>query len=525
MVMQQHADKPRQTLNTRRGTPGLPTGARNRDQKYQTLVLRVTEHLCDRKWQIYLFEYLLYAGKKDGENEANIRGFQANIGDLTHSYVIPHNPGSNATVETFLNPTTPENFAQISGSSLAYVLQALAFYPGNRLTLVCYRPQWQGGEPIEFLMNNLDGILHQFTCKNILVVGDMNQHLVARSFEDLLTIHGLNNDVDFPTHISASSLGPVNSDRPQGAVSCYSTGAVGSSDHYAIFSRINLKATREEALTRTFWSWQGFRSVLENIAWDSIFTDVNTQAIKFTETPQNLQKQNKLNHKAAFKRMEHVKKWAIEQWRQSLSTKLTNHSIGSKDWWSLVKQQQGLTSQDCIPPLYKPDGNLPSLTNQRLNSKVICVDEAKHHLLKTDVNKAFGPDNLSPYIPKSVLTSLQLHLPPYYKTVSNSKSGQLSGNRLELWQCIKTTGAFDRVWHEGIISKLKSFGIDGDLLQMIEDYRRGRTLQVVANGCTSGEYPISASVPQGSVFGPLLWNVYFNNILHLIPETHAYADD
>lgn len=49
------------------------------------------------------------------------------------------------------------------------------------LLCVCYRPQWQG-EPIEFLMNNLDGILHKYTCKNIQIVGDMNQHLVARSF-------------------------------------------------------------------------------------------------------------------------------------------------------------------------------------------------------------------------------------------------------------------------------------------------------------------------------------------------------
>ena len=38
-------------------------------------------------------------------------------------------------------------------------------------------------------------------------------------------------------------------------------------------------------------------------------------------------------------------------------------------------------------------------------------------------------------------------------------------------------------------------------------------------------FPIEASVPQGSVIGPLLWNVYFNDLLHLVPEAEAFADD
>lgn len=86
-------------------------------------------------------------------------------------------------------------------------------------------------------------------------------------------------------------------------------------------------------------------------------------------------------------------------------------------------------------------------------------------------------------------------------------------------------GAFDRVWHKGIVAKLQSFGIAGDLLRLFENYLKRRTLRVVVNGYTSNEFPIEASVPQGSVIGPLLWNIYFNDILQLIPEAYAYADD
>ena len=46
---------------------------------------------------------------------ANVRGFQTNLGDLTHSLVLPLKPDIIATVETFLNPTVPDNYGKISG--------------------------------------------------------------------------------------------------------------------------------------------------------------------------------------------------------------------------------------------------------------------------------------------------------------------------------------------------------------------------------------------------------------------------
>ena len=86
-------------------------------------------------------------------------------------------------------------------------------------------------------------------------------------------------------------------------------------------------------------------------------------------------------------------------------------------------------------------------------------------------------------------------------------------------------GAFDRVWHKGLIAKLLSFGLDSDVTDLMENYLMDRFLKVAVNGYTSKECKIGASVPQGSVLGPLLWNIYFNDILQLIPEAYAYADD
>lgn len=86
-------------------------------------------------------------------------------------------------------------------------------------------------------------------------------------------------------------------------------------------------------------------------------------------------------------------------------------------------------------------------------------------------------------------------------------------------------GAFDRVWHRGLLAKLQARGISSNLLRLFSDYLTGRTLQVVIGGQSSHKYPIQASVPQGSVLGPILWNIYIDDLLREHPEISAYADD
>ena len=86
--------------------------------------------------------------------------------------------------------------------------------------------------------------------------------------------------------------------------------------------------------------------------------------------------------------------------------------------------------------------------------------------------------------------------------------------------------AFDRVWHAGLLHKLKSYGISGQIFGIISSFLSNRRLQVVRDGKSSQEYPVNAGVPQGSILGPTLFLQYINYLPDdVICDIAIYADD
>ena len=63
------------------------------------------------------------------------------------------------------------------------------------------------------------------------------------------------------------------------------------------------------------------------------------------------------------------------------------------------------------------------------------------------------------------------------------------------------------------------------MLSRVQSYLDNTSLYAAVYGHISHEYPVGAGVLQGSFIGPLLWNIYFNDLLQTMPQAYAYADD
>ena len=86
--------------------------------------------------------------------------------------------------------------------------------------------------------------------------------------------------------------------------------------------------------------------------------------------------------------------------------------------------------------------------------------------------------------------------------------------------------ALDRVWHAGLLHKLKSYGISGQIFHLVSSFLTNGQLPVVLDGKSSQEYLLNVGIPQGSILGPTLFLLYINDLRNdVISNIAIYADD
>ena len=85
--------------------------------------------------------------------------------------------------------------------------------------------------------------------------------------------------------------------------------------------------------------------------------------------------------------------------------------------------------------------------------------------------------------------------------------------------------AFDRVWHAGLLHKLKSYGFSEEIFVLVSSFLSNRRRRVVLDGKSSQEYPVNAGIPQDFILGPTLLIYNYDLPDDITCNIAIYADD
>lgn len=168
------------------------------------------------------------------------------------------------------------------------------------------------------------------------------------------------------------------------------------------------------------------------------------------------------------------------------------------------------------------DPRLPS--NYRPISLLSSLSKIFEKLILTRLNKFLSANCVIPttqfgFKPNHATTHQLLRITEHIANAFHHKQHTLS-------IFLDIEKAFDKVWHLGLLYKLRKIGLPIYLYNIIQSFLNNRYFMVKINTTFSEKFPTNAGVPQGSCLSPVLFNIYLSDIPSLpSSEIALYADD
>ena len=188
-------------------------------------------------------------------------------------------------------------------------------------------------------------------------------------------------------------------------------------------------------------------------------------------------------------------------------------SIFPTDWKAAKVIPTHKSGAHSNPDNYRPISVLPVISKiiEKIIDRQLITFLDKNHLL-TKFQFGFRPKLSTEYAATILLDSIR----------DNVDKGRLVGAVF-----VDLSKAFDTVSHAMLLDKLPLYGVEGKELEWFKDYLFFRKAKVAYNGCFSQENALLTGVPQGSILGPLLFLVLFNDVVDVIEHSSIlkYADD